>query len=212
MTRWHLPYCMSPDVFVDASNNPTCRACARVCPPVAELAAGLNTASSGIKLPPDEPRGLMNLWWPRDVLYVNQQSPIRSPTVSIDEAVSKLAIDAGKGTNSHIYEASLRPNEFRLVCLSAVPRKDYPVHLTLETFAYDNRPEYETVSYMWGGDSGNSTPCRPIFIGPYWDVLLQSQNCWAMLQFVRPWRGIRMMWIDALCKYVSVDAPCCESL
>ncbi|KAF2819735.1 hypothetical protein CC86DRAFT_127194 [Ophiobolus disseminans] len=52
---------------------------------------------------------------------------------------------------------------------------------------------------MWGGEIGDSTPCLPVFIGPYWDVLLQSQNCWDMLQFVRPWRGIRMMWVDTIC-------------
>ncbi|KAF2030840.1 hypothetical protein EK21DRAFT_43561, partial [Setomelanomma holmii] len=105
----------------------------------------------------------------------------------------------GAVNNAHIYGVTLRSKDFRLVCLTAVPRKDHPVHLTLETYTYNERPEYETVSYMWGGENGDSTPCRPIFIGKYWAVLLQSQNCWSMLRFVRPWRGMRMIWIDALC-------------
>ena len=206
MTRWHQWDCLSPDVYVDDYNNPTCRACLRVCPPVAELAAKSNNASSGITMPPDEPRGQMNLWWPRDVLYVNQKPFEDTYTLlhtmsesDIHEDIARLAIKPGKHANSHIYGDTLKSNEFRLVCLTSVSKKDYPVHISLETYTYDNRPEYETVSYMWGGENGNSTPCRPIFIGPYWDVLLQSQNCWAMLQFVRPWRGSRMMWIDALC-------------
>jgi hypothetical protein len=208
MTRWHKLDCVAPDVYVGNDNRPTCRACASACPPVSALVAKSKNASSGIKLPPDEPRGQMNLWWPKDVLYLNQK-PIEevetlsqsSPNIRNEEELSKLTIDLDKTTNSHIYEKTLESNEFRLVCLTAVPRKDYPVHLNLETYRYDDRPEYETVSYMWGGEDGNSTPCRPIFIGPYWDVILQSQNCWAMLKFVRPWRGIRMMWIDALCMY-----------
>jgi hypothetical protein len=100
---------------------------------------------------------------------------------------------------SPIYGDTLKSNEFRLACLTAVDDKDHPVHLTLEIYTHDNRPEYETVSYQWGGEDGDYSLRHPVFIGPYWDVLLQTKNCWSMLRFARPWRGVRMLWVDAVC-------------
>jgi len=45
------------------------------------------------------------------------------------------------------------------------------------------------------------TRCRrqPIFVGPYWDILMQTQNCWEMLRYLRPRCGVRMVWVDAIC-------------
>lgn len=45
----------------------------------------------------------------------------------------------------------------------------------------------------------NSNRCRPIYIGDFWDILLQTQNCFSMLQYLRPQRGYRTVWIDAIC-------------
>lgn len=52
---------------------------------------------------------------------------------------------------------------------------------------------------MWGGEDGDSTPCRPVYIGPYRDALLQTKNCHQMLRFACPWRGVRTLGIDAVC-------------
>lgn len=90
-------------------------------------------------------------------------------------------------------------DEFRLLCLSATEDANSPVHVTLEVVQQHDCPEYETVSYTWGGEDGDSTPSRPIFVGPYWDILLQSKNCWDMLRYLQPRRGIRMVWVDAIC-------------
>lgn len=96
----------------------------------------------------------------------------------------------------------MRPHcryEFRLARFDAPPDgtdPDHPIHITLEVFRRDDCPEYETVSYTWGGEEDDSTPCPP---GPYWDVLLQTGNCWHMLRYLRPRRGIRLVWIDAIC-------------
>ena len=92
---------------------------------------------------------------------------------------------------STIYSATLAPNEFRLACLTAPTDKDSPIHLTLETYTDDNCPEYKPVSYTWEGEDGNNSLSSPIFIEPYWDVLLQTRNCWEILRFMRPTRGIR---------------------
>jgi hypothetical protein len=98
-----------------------------------------------------------------------------------------------------VYGATLAIDEFRLLCLYAADDVNSPIHITLEVFRHDDCPEYETVSYTWGCEDGDSTPCRPIFVGPYWDILLQTKNCWDMLRYMRPWRGIRMVWVDAIC-------------
>ena len=60
-------------------------------------------------------------------------------------------------------------------------------------------PEYETVSYTWAGEDGDGSLCKPVYIGPFYDILLQTKNCWEMLRFMRPWRGTRMVWVDAIC-------------
>lgn len=234
MTRWHESNCASPDVYVYDANTPACRTCLHVCPSATTLMAiaDLEKTSSGINIPQDEPRGQMNLWWPRDVLYVNQKPGIdrssmppkadnaeykaykpdqssRPPKVKHSEYKTHepgVETSVNQLSSPGIYGETLAGNEFRLVCLEAPPAKDYPVRLSLETYTYDNRPEYEPVSYMWGGENGDSTPCQPVFVGPYWDVLLQSQNCWAMLKFVRPWRGVRMIWVDAICTFFQVFA------
>jgi len=101
-----------------------------------------------------------------------------------------------------IYGPTLGADEFRLVCISAARQDEGKIiHVSLETYNQANCPEYETVSYTWGGENSDYALCRPVFVGTYWDVVFQSQNCWDMLQFVRPWRGIRMVWVDALRLY-----------
>jgi hypothetical protein len=86
-----------------------------------------------------------------------------------------------------------------VACLLAPIHENVPVHVSLETFSNDSHPEYETVSYIWGGENGDNSLRGPIFIGSYWDVLLQTENCWSMLRSIRPKRGERLVWVDALC-------------
>lgn len=200
MTRWHRATCQSPEVIVDSEDNrPQCRECGSSCPSEDELLAAQATVSSPSTLPPDKPRGQMDLYWPSEALYESTLDP-GGPNRR-REHTRKENLDASStfSLNAHIYPNSLDAKQIRLVCLTSTPDADHPLHVTLEVYDHDNRPEYEAVSYMWGGEDGNSVPCHPIYIGPYWDVLLQTANCYSMLEFVRPWRGIRMLWIDALC-------------
>ena len=126
--------------------------------------------------------------------------PRTPPPSSLNESLSEPDVGSEEIGGFQIY-TKLSSNEFRLVFLTVAPSAEYPIHLSLETYSYDDRPEYETVSYQWGGENNDSSPCRPIFIGPYWDVLWQSQYCWTMLRFARPRRGTRMIWVDALCMW-----------
>ena len=210
MTRWHQATCKTPDVFVDGE-APRCRTCHSV-PPLKELITFQANLDS-LLIPQDEPQGKLGLWWPRSVPYsyrqdvklgavrnnnsdqANQESPPPAQTDGTNQSNRALF----EVVELPIYGETLGPDEFRLLCLNAVDDGSYPIHITLETHQHYECPEYETVSYTWGGEDGDSTPCRPIFVGPYWDVLLQTKNCWAMLRYLRPRRGIRMVWVDAIC-------------
>ncbi|KAK2056004.1 heterokaryon incompatibility protein [Colletotrichum caudatum] len=61
--------------------------------------------------------------------------------------------------------------------------------------------QYEAVSYTWADASGDSTRCRPMFIGPFWDIVPITRNCENALQSVRiSYSGPpRKIWIDSLC-------------
>ncbi|KAF4809900.1 Heterokaryon incompatibility protein 6, OR allele [Colletotrichum siamense] len=74
-----------------------------------------------------------------------------------------------------------------------------PIHVTLEVYDDLRYHEYETVSYTWGGEDGDISLSRPVCIGPYWDILLQTRNCWEMLRHMRPWKGVRAVWVDSIC-------------
>src|SRR6202012_2331528 len=91
-------------------------------------------------------------------------------------------------TYPSVYERRLREDEFRIICLSPASGQDreLPIH-------------YEATSYMWAGEDGDKEMCRLVYIGRYWDILLQIKNCWNMLQYLRPWRGERLIWVDAIC-------------
>jgi hypothetical protein len=141
----------------------------------------------------------MNLYWPSSVPYArskhnrdtkpsapsptgeiegeseaNLQLLSRLKNISIQppqpDAIGSLEVQQlVEPVRSPIY-GDLALDEFRLICLSAVTDENFPLRLSLETYSQANCPEYETVSYTWGGEDGDCTLCRPVFIGPYWDV------------------------------------------
>ncbi|KAK4232650.1 heterokaryon incompatibility protein-domain-containing protein [Podospora fimiseda] len=48
------------------------------------------------------------------------------------------------------------------------------------------------------GEDGDTTPCEPVYIGPFWDVMLQTKNCAAMLRYCRRPTTTRIIWVDAI--------------
>ncbi|KAF2115571.1 heterokaryon incompatibility protein-domain-containing protein [Lophiotrema nucula] len=203
--RWHRSSCNAPDVVLRDSNKlPYCRACEHTCPTTEALLSNKDSVGGALNLPPEEIFGEMNLWWPLCVPYKRRErGGDEGHAAEAEERHPKrartLPAKMMRTGPSQTYGLSLGPHELRLACLPAASSPDEPLHLQLERFTDDNRPEYETVSYTWGGEDDDSTPSGPVYIGPYWDVLLQTKNCCSMLQFMRPWRGIRTIWVDALC-------------
>lgn len=167
------------------------------CPPT-WLVTERATASSVPRIPPNKPLGQMRLWWPPSVSYSVSTLPL-----SDDTSTGEDGMEAGQTPEAVAtlgpYSVALGSNELRLICIEAVEAQDEPLHLNLEIYDLGDCPEYEAVSYTWAGEDGDNALCRPIYVGPFWDCLLQTKSCWEMLRFVRPWRGIRMLWVDAIC-------------
>ncbi|KAK3312730.1 heterokaryon incompatibility protein-domain-containing protein [Apodospora peruviana] len=221
MTSWHHTSCATPEVIVE-DDTLRCETCSSVAPSVRDLAAQRAARSSSIAIPPDELPGQMNLWWPPGVPYESRLTHVDDPLRdSRSDSPAEVVLEHGapqelepspaggqSPSTTSVYGTALAADEFRLLCLYSTDDEDdsSPLHVTLEVYQHDDCPEYEAVSYTWGGENGNSTPCRPIFIGPRWDILLQTKNCYDMLRYLRPWkRGIRMVWVDAIC--INQDDP-----
>lgn len=205
MSRWHRKDCRAPAVVL-IDFQPTCKSCSGVFSLETAIASQQCGQRSFEKLPPDEAQGQLNLWWPPSVKYINGKQraqsdmpePSQNQTQRDDETMPQPATTSSS-TKDKIYGKPLPQGSFRLICMQATTELSEPVHVELETYRHSHCPSYETVSYTWGGEQGDSSPCRPIFVGPYWDVLLQTENCWQMLRYARPTRGIRLLWVDAIC-------------
>lgn len=192
MERWHKPSCDSPSVVVK-NGQLHCYACNCECN-LKDLASNSGSENGYSSSTQNEPPGQLNLSWPPSVPYIGLEKSDFSPPVNVQ------TLDSQQDTEEFLnYGKTLELDEFRLACLTAPEHDDYPVHLTLETYKHTDCPEFETVSYTWGGEDGDHVPSQPVFVGPYWDVIFQTRNCWNMLRSIRPWRGVRMVWVDALC-------------
>ncbi len=174
MSRWHQPSCPGPNVYVQGEQPlPRCHNCDGSPELVLQsLAQGELNAIPPI--PPDEPPGNLNLRWPPSVPYVrsrrgmptlsreapmNEQSavaPGSSTTVRTDTGETQ-GLPPATNSTSRLYGPTLSRERFRLACISAASTASMPVHLSLEAYPHDNCPEYETVSYTWGGEERDST-------------------------------------------------------
>lgn len=195
MQRWHEKTCLKPGIEILPDKTPHCRTC-NASPRIGELVLAKAGTSSVPVVPPDGPQGQLRLWWPPSVPYSTSSRPSLTET---SEAGSPRPVATDQIQQTVSYTSSLEQDQFRLISLPAVEAYDDPLHVTLEVFDLRNCPEYETVSYTWAGEDGDSSLCQPIYIGPFWDILLQTKNCWEMLRFARPWRGVRILWVDAIC-------------
>ncbi|KAF3801492.1 hypothetical protein GCG54_00014706 [Colletotrichum gloeosporioides] len=177
MSRWHHAGCLSPQVEIK-NGLPECRTCDYS----PDLAALMPTnASSILTIPEDERSGSMNLWWPRSVPYCNNAKSCNegdcltggNPKARVpsapDQTVPDLATTTTAATpgSSTIYSQTLKHTDIRLAVLTHSESHEFPVHLDLEIYELDDCPEYEAVSYLWGGEDDDTTLCCPIYVGPF---------------------------------------------
>ena len=219
MIRWHDPDCEDPVVVLvgdaEIEATPYCEACRRS-PNLQQVREEQKTASQVLCPPPDEPQGRMRLWWPPSVPYTElegiprniiphdgrsgEETSATGPFPITMRTTSEASFgDLGGRAQHTAYTSGLEMGSFRLACLPAASNKDHPIHISLETYPLANCPEYEAVSYTWAGEDNDSLHNHAVYVGPYWDILLQTRNGWEMLRFVRPERGIRLIWVDTLC-------------
>ncbi|TPX16212.1 uncharacterized protein E0L32_004207 [Thyridium curvatum] len=202
MSRWHTDSCITPDVYVEDS-TPRCRSCGSA-PDLAKLIAEQSTVNSPWTVPPDEEFGHMNLHWPATVPYKTLQSTDRQDN---DNTLATDEISPGCNTEDRDQPLASSPaydtiakNHLRLLSLPAMANVEHDcIHATLHTYQLDDCPEYETVSYCWGGEDGEMERCRPIYLTAYWDVLLQTKNCWSLLKYLQLRTEPRLVWVDAIC-------------
>ncbi|KAG8161239.1 hypothetical protein KVR01_009503 [Diaporthe batatas] len=200
--RWHRSDCRNPTVIAD-DGVPRCLSCHESsATAVAQLVAQTYGKAGQIDLPVEAPLGESNFWWPPCVPYKDPQGEIsQAPRASDDGAGSSNLFRTGSALSSAstIYPLSLDSGHFRIICLTASNHTSSPIHINLEQYSLDDCPEYETISYLWGGEEGDSTLCEPVYVGIFWDIVLVTKNCSAVLHYLRPPRGCRFIWLDAIC-------------
>ncbi|KAL8356951.1 hypothetical protein RB601_002009 [Gaeumannomyces tritici] len=229
MSRWHAPGCAGGDenILVNPNGLPHCQSC-KSTPDIPRLLTQQGTGLANLQVPPDEPPGQLNLSWPPAVPYsksaqICDAASSASSIHELFEAGTGASTSTSADSKSHpvsaapnttrsepfspVYPEALLPDEFRLLVLDSpntpahadAATHDWPVHMDLETYRDNEHPEYETVSYTWGGENDDSSPSQPVYVGPCWDALFQTKNCHDMLRLLRPRRGVRFLWVDAIC-------------
>ncbi|KZL79843.1 hypothetical protein CI238_02338 [Colletotrichum incanum] len=155
--------------------------------------------------------GRLNLRWPPSVPYTSTQfwfdTLVDDPKTGKESSreygteSSRALDDSGPSSDDPIYKKALAQDEFRLARLTPVSSgsKNYPVHLSFDVFQDDHHPDYDTVSYTWGGEEDDNRRICPIFVGDYWDILFATRNCAAALRYLRPCRESRLVWVDFVC-------------
>lgn len=155
MTRWHSKPCPSPIVWVGEDSVPRCKACgASAHGQLKQLREHPSNAVS--PLPPDEKTGQLNLYWPSSVQYTREKTEVLAEEIRDSLQISDTP---SRTQQSLVHGRTLERDEFRLICLTA-EEKELPVdvvHLSLETHNDGNFPDYEAVSYTWGGEDGDDT-------------------------------------------------------
>lgn len=201
--RWHRSDCNKPDVIVE-DGVPYCQSCHATSLVLERRLVEETRAKGGdIQLPEAAPLGKANLWWPPSVPYRSPQVDVNMFAESCKDENGVTAMLSETNTEpsprSPIYPSSLGSNHFRLLYLTESGDVSSPIHFRLEEYAFDDYPEYETVSYVWGGENCDSTLCKPVYVGRFWDVILVTGNCSALLYYLRRRKVCRVVWVDAIC-------------
>lgn len=167
MARWHALSCRVPRVKVGEDSVPNCQACGNS---AHQLLRDLTEhPSSPIPPPPpDEPPGQLNLSWPSTVTYTRTKSHRSGFESGEAESLARSKLSEGtcrsddsssRSQIPHTHGRALGTAEFRLIRIMA--RENEPpegvIHLLLETYSDKEFPEYEAVSYTWGGEDGDAT-------------------------------------------------------
>ncbi|KAK1621634.1 heterokaryon incompatibility protein-domain-containing protein [Colletotrichum phormii] len=201
MSRWHAEWCTSPTVQVGDDQVPRCMNCQTTAHARLKTADRPNPVP---RIPKDEEYGSLNLSWPPTVTFTSGENATHPPAdKGKDDQEAELASPQSSDSVviDHDATTTLSSDEFRLAVLHAVGDrgKSYPIHVDLELHKDTQFPDYDAVLYTWVDENGNSERCHPIYVGDYWDITFQTKNCCDMLRYLRPSRGLKLVWVDAIC-------------
>ncbi|KAM7214607.1 Heterokaryon incompatibility protein (HET) domain containing protein, partial [Rhypophila decipiens] len=202
--RWHSNDCNNPIVVAEAeTGNLRCSSCSRTSPTPESLRDSSVGSNPLPTIPPDEPLGSLNLSWPSSTYYTysNDTRSGHDRAISADQQTE--TINPPKPVASDIvYNQSLQQDEIRLLHLSPSPSPSllHPfIHIRLGVYPDKPCPEYEAISYTWADEDGDFRLQCPIYVGPFWDILLVTNNCLSMLFYTRRSLVPRVLWVDAIC-------------
>ncbi|KAF4785083.1 hypothetical protein HER10_EVM0002441 [Colletotrichum scovillei] len=202
MSRWHADWCTSPIIQVGDDQIPRCEKCQTSAHARLKTANQPNLVLEALN--DEEEYGSLNLSWPPTVTFTSGESATRPPAdKSKDDQGAQPAPchSSDSAVVGHGTVTALSSDEFRLAVLHAVgdKGKSYPIHVDLESYKDTHFPDYDAVSYTWGDENGNSERCHPIYTDDHWDIIFQTKNCCDMLRYLRSSRGMKLIWIDAIC-------------
>jgi len=127
-TRWHEPDYSDPNISLVAS-QPRCGTCG-ASPPLAALRRKQSSNASFPPIPPGESLGQLNVHWPPIVNFEGDQLlPHRSRRPRLPRT---------------------RIRKYYVLPFVHRPPSGDPIHLSLETYLRQDRPEYEAVVVHMG--------------------------------------------------------------
>jgi hypothetical protein len=100
----------------------------------------------------------------------------------------------------NVYEELPDAGMIRLLRIYGSEIPSDPMHCTLEIHRLHDPclPVFEALSYTWADSNGDSTLCKPIYLGSHYHVLPVTSNCLAALRRFRT-DFDRLVWVDAIC-------------
>ncbi|KAI1745791.1 heterokaryon incompatibility protein-domain-containing protein [Xylaria scruposa] len=211
MLRWHSTRCRKPDVIL-LDNIPYCVYCEETSN-LHSTQGSIVSNSEPLHTPP------LKLRWPTCVAYSdeNESTQTKQETVGINPSdQSRTEHDQHqppefpKTKRARAYQIQEPFEEavgycglnqmydFRLLHLSQHLTAG-PLHGDLELVDLaDITKPYEALSYTWADEDGNTDRCEVLYLGPYWDCLPITRNCYLALQRFREVRSWTV-WVDAIC-------------
>lgn len=198
---------MAPDVFPAGDNTLFCSTCETV------LNWDLESFSHPSKTlsSPQSHQGSLNLKWPSSVHYeekciLTDEGEDITPTLveTLGRQRSSLSNDSGyvsQQSDPHVMEGFVplkKGDNIRLLKLKPGAWDD-PLQGDLDIVSLDTQPFYETISYTWADEHGDSTRCRPLYITRSWHVLPITRNCESALRRLRLLDYNRVLWVDSVC-------------
>ena len=196
MSHWHESSCRHPDVEL-LDGLPCCRYCFAIASGSFTETAALPELRAALKLVKSNEHRLS---WPAAVKYTQDEAR-QNPSLKRKHASSEdLQPEDEMLEKATVFPKLTSSNEFRLLKLKAGRLQD-PLHVHMEVVSRGSPcPSYKILSYSRVECAAFQTGKRsPIFLGPYWDILVVPTFAEEALRDIRFESTDLLIWIDIIC-------------